>query len=94
MADQAHKDRLVAALTELGGSAGNGHLRETLQWDEATYNAVRDDLVITPEWQQSQLRGGTFQGCRQAARQYGAVGLQARRPWVDFPQEHLRQLRG
>jgi type I restriction enzyme M protein len=45
MADQAQKDRFVGTLTELGGSAGNGRLREILQWDEATYNAVKDDLV-------------------------------------------------
>ncbi len=36
MADQAQKDSLVATLTELGGSAGNGKLREALGWDEAT----------------------------------------------------------
>jgi hypothetical protein len=28
MADQALKNRFVEALTELGGSAGNGRLRE------------------------------------------------------------------
>jgi type I restriction enzyme M protein len=52
MADQAQKERFVAALAELGGSAGNSRLRETLQWAEATYNAVKDDLVaeglVTP----------------------------------------------
>lgn len=45
MAGQARKDKFVAVLTELGGSAGNGRLREALQWQEATYNAVKDDLV-------------------------------------------------
>jgi len=39
------KDRFVAALTEFGGSAGNGRLREALRWDEATYNSVKDQLV-------------------------------------------------
>lgn len=52
MADQAQKDRFVAALTELGGSAGNGRLREALQWDEAVYNSVKDELaaegIVTP----------------------------------------------
>jgi type I restriction enzyme M protein len=52
MADQAEKDRFVEALTELGGSAGHVRLRETLQWDEATYNAVKEDLlaegIVTP----------------------------------------------
>jgi len=41
MADQAQKDRFVAALTELSGPAGNGRLREALQWDEAVYNPCR-----------------------------------------------------
>jgi type I restriction enzyme M protein len=45
MTDQAQKERFVTLLTELGGSAGNDRLREALQWDEATYNAVRDDLI-------------------------------------------------
>jgi len=60
MADQAQKDRFVRALIELGGSAGNGRLRETLQWDEATYNAVKDELVaegtVTPKRQHGRCR--------------------------------------
>jgi type I restriction enzyme M protein len=59
MADQAQKDRFVEALTELGGSVGHGRLRETLLWDEATYNAVKEDLlaegIVTP----GRGRGGT-----------------------------------
>ena len=38
-------DEFLGALTALGGSAGNGRLRETLEWDEASYEAVRADLV-------------------------------------------------
>ena len=45
MADQAQKNKFLAALTELGGSVGNGRLREALQLDEAAYNAVKDELV-------------------------------------------------
>ncbi|PWR18401.1 N-6 DNA methylase [Zavarzinia aquatilis] len=52
MADQAQRDRFVAVLGGLGGSAGNGRLREALDWDEAVYNAVKDELiaggVVTP----------------------------------------------
>jgi type I restriction enzyme M protein len=59
MADQAHKDRFVEALTELGGSAGNGRLREALQWDEATYNAVKEDLVAEGAITQGRGRGGS-----------------------------------
>jgi len=53
MADQAQRDRFIAALTELGGSAGNGRLREILACDEATYDAVKAALIVdglvTPE---------------------------------------------
>jgi type I restriction enzyme M protein len=38
-------DELLGALTALGGSAGNGRLRETLEWDEASYEAVKGDLL-------------------------------------------------
>ncbi len=43
MADQGRTESFIAALTELGGSAGNGRLREVLQWDGATYSASKDD---------------------------------------------------
>ncbi|MEN2987617.1 class I SAM-dependent DNA methyltransferase [Tistrella sp. BH-R2-4] len=59
MADQARKDRFVAALTELGGSAGNGRLREALGWDDAAYNAVKDDLVAEGVVTPGRGRGGS-----------------------------------
>jgi hypothetical protein len=37
-------DEFLGALAALGGSAGNGRLRETLEWDEASYEAVKVDL--------------------------------------------------
>ncbi len=45
MARQSLRDRFVAILTELGGSAGNGRLRDELGWTEATYAAVKGELV-------------------------------------------------
>jgi len=42
--EQLH-DEFLGALAALGGSAGNGRLRETLEWDEADYEAVRTDLL-------------------------------------------------
>lgn len=59
MAEQAQKDGFVAALTVLGGSAGNGRLREALQWDEATYNAVKDELVAEGVVTPGRGRGGS-----------------------------------
>jgi type I restriction enzyme M protein len=38
-------DEFLGALEALGGSAGNGRLRETLEWDEASYEAVKADLI-------------------------------------------------
>ena len=59
MAGQGRKDKFVAALTELGGSAGNGRLREALQWDEAAYNAVKDELVAEGVVTPGRGRGGS-----------------------------------
>jgi len=42
MADQGQEDRFVAALTELGVSAGNRRMREALYWDDATCSDSRD----------------------------------------------------
>ena len=38
-------DDFLGALTALGGSAGNGNLREVLEWDEESYEACRDELI-------------------------------------------------
>jgi type I restriction enzyme M protein len=59
MASQAKKNKFIAALTELGGSAGNGRLREALQWIEATYNAVKDDLLAEGAIVLGRGRGGS-----------------------------------
>jgi type I restriction enzyme M protein len=59
MADQAQKDQFVAALTSLGGSAGNGRLREALHWDEVRYAAVKDDLVAEGALTPGRGRGGS-----------------------------------
>ena len=59
MAEQVQRDRFVAALKELGGSAGNGRLRDALQWDEAAYNAVRDELVAEGVVTPGRGRGGS-----------------------------------
>ena len=59
MASEAKRGKFVAALTELGGSAGNGRLRETLQWAEATYNSVKDDLLAEGTIVLGRGRGGS-----------------------------------
>lgn len=41
MAGQARKDKFLATLAGLGGSAGNGRLREALQWQEPAFQYFR-----------------------------------------------------
>jgi len=45
MAGQQRKDRFIEVLRELGGSAGNGKLRDSLGWAEGTYDGVKQALV-------------------------------------------------
>lgn len=59
MAEQVQRDRFVAALKELGGSAGNGRLRDALQWDETDYNAVKEELVAEGVVLPGRGRGGS-----------------------------------
>ncbi|WP_234820245.1 type I restriction-modification system subunit M [Rhodopseudomonas palustris] len=46
-------------LAELGGSAGNGRLRDALQWQETTYDAVKDELVAEGAILPGRGRGGS-----------------------------------
>mgnify|MGYP005853953963 CR=1 FL=1 len=59
MADQEQKDGFVAALMALGGSAGNGRLREVLAWDESTYDAVKAALIAEGMVATGRGRGGS-----------------------------------
>jgi type I restriction enzyme M protein len=38
-------DEFLGALEALGGSAGNGRLRDVLEWDDASYDAVKTELL-------------------------------------------------
>ncbi len=59
MVDQADKDRFLEVLAELGGSAGNVRLRETLQWDEDAYATVKNALVESGAILPGRGRGGS-----------------------------------
>ncbi len=50
---------LLGALEALGGSAGNGKLRDLLGWDEATYEAVKAPLVASGQLRPGRGRGGS-----------------------------------
>jgi type I restriction enzyme M protein len=59
MVDQVDKDRFLEALTQLGGSAGNVRLRETLQWEEEVYVSIKDALVKSGAILTGRGRGGS-----------------------------------
>ena len=59
MTRDAQKERFLAVLAELGGSAGNGRLREGLGWAEATYAAVKAALVEDGRIVPGRGRGGS-----------------------------------
>jgi type I restriction enzyme M protein len=59
MGADEQQQELLGALEALGGSAGNGRLRELLGWDEATYEAVKAPLVASGQLQPGRGRGGS-----------------------------------
>ena len=60
MADQGQLDEFLGALEALGGSAGNGKLRDLLGWDEATYDSVKDVLIDKAILVPGRGRGGSI----------------------------------
>ena len=60
MAEQTQKNRLIEALADIGGSAGNGRLRDALGWDEAAYDAVKQALVDDGAIIPGRGRGGSI----------------------------------
>ena len=59
MASQKDKQQFLSALTENGGAAGNGRLREALGWDDARYGAVKEALVAEGLLIPGRGRGGS-----------------------------------
>lgn len=49
----------LGALEALGGTAGNGRLRQLLEWDEATYQQVKASLVASRSIVPGRGRGGS-----------------------------------
>lgn len=67
MVSQELRDLFVVSLHTLGGSAGNGRLREHLQWEDDQYLAVHAALI-----QDGKITAGRGRG--------GSVSLSAARP--------------
>ncbi|MEB3334210.1 MAG: type I restriction-modification system subunit M N-terminal domain-containing protein, partial [Cyanobacteriota bacterium] len=60
MGTEDQQQALLGALEALGGSAGNGKLRELLGWDEATLEAVKAPLVTSGRLRAGRGRGGSL----------------------------------
>lgn len=57
--EQESQAAFLGALIALGGSAGNGRLRELLEWDEATYQQVKTTLLARRTIVTGRGRGGS-----------------------------------
>ena len=53
------QERFVEQLEALGGSAGNGRLREALGWQEETYWQVHQELIDDGTIEPGRGRGGS-----------------------------------
>ena len=56
---EALQEDFLGALEALGGSAGNGKLCNLLGWDEAAYEAVKEQLLSSGQLQSGRGRGGS-----------------------------------
>jgi type I restriction enzyme M protein len=59
MTRQSLKDKFIAVLTELDGTASNDRLYDILRWNETTYGAVKDELVAEGKVKRGRGRGGS-----------------------------------
>jgi type I restriction enzyme M protein len=59
MANQKHNERFLAVLAQLGGSAGNGRLRDELNWVEHTYDTAKQSLIDDGLIKPGRGRGGS-----------------------------------
>jgi len=57
---EASPEVFLARLQALGGKAGNGALRDSLGWNETTYEAVKGELVANGRITPGRGRGGTI----------------------------------
>ena len=60
MADNDREAQFLDTLAKLGGSAGNGKLRETLHWDEVAYSAIQSALIASGTIVPGPGRGGSI----------------------------------
>jgi DNA repair exonuclease SbcCD ATPase subunit len=56
---EAHREQLLAAVRDQGGSAGNERLRQALGWEAALYDAVKMELVNAGQLVRGRGRSGS-----------------------------------
>jgi len=77
MADEALRSKFIAALTDLGGSAGNMRVLEVLGWKEATYRRIRDALVEDGSIIPGRGRGGSVSLVKKTPKKVSKVSNSA-----------------
>jgi type I restriction enzyme M protein len=80
MVRQVLRERFVETLKELGGSAGNGRLRDALGWQDDTYWAVHTALIEDGTVIAGRGRGGSVAVAAHAARPAAPTARPARQP--------------
>lgn len=61
--DDGLADEFLGALAALGGSAGNGRLQSVLEWDDASYEAIKEQLLNRGLIASGRGRGGSVSIC-------------------------------
>lgn len=56
---EQHNEQFIAALTSLGGSAGNQRLLEALGWQDSTYQKIKQQLIDAGRIRTGRGRGGS-----------------------------------
>ncbi len=74
------QDEFLGALAALGGSAGNGRLRDVLEWDDATYNTVKAELLSRGLIVPGRGRGGSVSLVEEGGATTAPVAASAERP--------------
>ena len=67
MESDVQQQEFTGALHALGGSTGNGKLRELLGWDEAHYEAIKAALINSGQISTGRGRGGSVALCNSSS---------------------------
>jgi hypothetical protein len=74
---EGHIRKIIEALEEMGGSSGNGHLRQALSWDEDFYWKVQGHLIGKGRLVAGRGKGGSVRLTKTDATVLGAASVVA-----------------